>query len=749
MISWRPLRLAPWRWKIRRPQPRLWVSWRPNGIGLAKPHHYADMVRTVVANRKNFRYGWKVLTEGACDGCALGVAGLHDWGQEGVHLCTTRLRLLEFNTAAFMAPEALADVRDLEGKSGSELRALGRLGHPLRWTSGAAGYERISWDEAYETIVGALRATTPDRAAVYLTSRGLTNEVYYAAAKAARAIGVSSIDSAARVCHAPSTVGLKETIGVAATTCSMVDVIESDLVVLWGSNPAANQPVFAKYLYLAKSRGCRVVVVNPFLEPALERYWVPSNIESAVFGTKLCDLHVPVRPGGDVALASLVLRQLCETNDVDESFIRDHTDGWDELRQHLLSADVEALYESCGVSPEVVRAFAEMYRSSGASILVWSMGITQHSDAVDGVRAIVNLALARGNVGRDGAGLMPIRGHSGVQGGAEMGAYATALPGGRAVDGADRDEVERLWGFTLPLHKGYTAPEMIDAAAAGDIDVMLLSGGNMVEVLPDPPRVRSALSQAKLRVHLDVVATSQMLIPGEDVIVLPVRTRYEQEGGGTETSTERRIIFSPEIPRDTKQAESEWRVWAEIATRVRPDLAEHFAWVDNQALRSEIARVVPQYSGIETLSKTGDAVQWGGRHLCRNGAFPTPNGRARFTIPNVRTSELGADEFVLSTRRGKQFNTIVHGSKDPLTGATRDSIFMSEADACRLQLRAGDSVELVSHTGRMTGRVFLAALPSRTLQAMWPEANVLIGATSRDHESGIPDYNARVTVRRA
>ena len=153
-----------------------------------------------------------------------------------------------------------------------------------------------------------IRAAGGDRTAIYLTSRGITNEVYYAAAKAARAMGVANIDSAARTCHAPSTVGLKQTIGVAASTCSMQDVLETDLIVLWGTNVANNQPVFTKYLYLARKRGARVVVVNPYLEPGLERYWVPSNAESALFGTKLCDLHVPVRPEGDVALANAVLQ---------------------------------------------------------------------------------------------------------------------------------------------------------------------------------------------------------------------------------------------------------------------------------------------------------------------------------------------------------------------------------------------------------------------------------------------------------
>src|ERR1051325_11479038 len=165
-----------------------------------------------------------------------------------------------------------------------------------------------------------LRAAPPERVAIYLTSRGITNETYYVAGKAARALGIASIDSAARVCHAPSTVGLKATIGVAASTCSVRDVLESDLVVLWGTNPANNQPVFMKHLHLAKRNGCKVVVVNPYLEPGLERYCVPSSAESALFGTRICDLHVPVRPGGDVALATAALRRLSARGAGDRAF---------------------------------------------------------------------------------------------------------------------------------------------------------------------------------------------------------------------------------------------------------------------------------------------------------------------------------------------------------------------------------------------------------------------------------------------
>lgn len=731
--------------------PELWVGLHPNGIGQQKPNHFGDMARIAWDNRANPGYAWKVLTKGVCDGCALGVAGLHDWTIDGVHLCTTRLRLLEVNGAGPLDHALLADADALRTRSGADLRRLGRLAHPMRRRRGEKGFRRITWDEALDALATGLRAAGPDRTAMFLTSRGVTNETYYVAGKAARALGIANVDSAARVCHAPSTTALKGTIGVAASTCSLQDVIESDLVVIWGANPANNQPVFMKYLYLARTRGCRVVVINPYLEPGLERYWVPSSPESAMFGTKMCDLHVPVRPGGDIAFANAVLKRLIERDEVDRAFVDAHTEGWDEMVAALDAQPFDDLLVAAGLTAEQVEAFVDEYAAADAAVLLWSMGITQHRTAQHGVEAIVNVGLARGNVGRDGAGLMPIRGHSGVQGGAEMGAYATALPGGVTPTPEAAAVLAAQWGFPVPGHSGMTASEMPEAAERGELDVLWMSGGNFLDVLPDPHRVEAALAEVPLRVHQDIVISSQMLVPGDDVILLPVATRYEQEGGGTETTTERRIAFSPEIPRQVGEARSEWRLFGEVATRVDPTLTAHFSWVDNRELRAEIARVVPAYVGIDLLEDTGDAVQWGGRHLCAKGRFPTPSGRGCFSALLPPDHTLPEGHFTVATRRGKQFNSMIFGEHDPLTGADRDAVYIDRADADALGVAAGDAVVLRSETGAYTGRVKLARLPARSLQVHWPEGNVLISADAdhRDPGSHVPDYNAVVTVERA
>jgi predicted molibdopterin-dependent oxidoreductase YjgC len=378
------------------------------------------------------------------------------------------------------------------------------------------------------------------------------------------------------------------------------------------------------------------------------------------------------------------------------------------------------------------------------------MGITQHTHGVEGVQALVNVALARGNVGRDGAGLMPIRGHSGVQGGAEMGAYATAFPGGEPVDDEHAAIWAKRWGFDVSGTVGLTAPEMVEAAARGELDVLYVDGSNLLDVMPDPPRVASALGNVGLRVHQDIVLTSQMFVEGDDVILLPVATRYEQEGGGTSTTTERQIAFSPQVAEPPGDARSEWRIFAELAGRVRPEVAPQFAWDDNVALRTEIADLVPMYAGIEELRQVGDAVQYGGRHLCPGGRFPTASGRARFTLLDVAPTSLGTNEWYVSTRRGKQFNSMLLAATDPLTGAGRDAIYIDRHDADALGVGEGDALTLTNDAGSFAGRAKLARLPTRTLQVHWPEGNVLLagGAGHREPRSQVPDYNAIVTLRR-
>lgn len=740
---------APTRIKApRRIRRDLWVGLKPNGLGEVKPNHYGEMFRTVWRNRTNLPYAWRILSQGVCDGCALGVAGFRDWTIEGVHLCTTRLELLRLNTMGALDPAVLRDVEHLRSLDGASLRALGRLPFPLMRRAGEPGFRRITWDHALTIAGDRLRTTAPERMAFYLTARGITNEVYYVAQKTARFLGTPNIDNAARICHAPSTAMLQESVGAAATTVSYSDVINSSLVVLFGANVANDQPVFMKYLYLARKKGAKVAVVNPYREPGLERYWVPSNIESAMFGTLMTDAFFQVHTGGDVAFINGVLKVLLAQGGVDEDFIAGHTEGFDALRAEIEATPMDVYERLSGASPADMERFAMMYASADSAVLVWSMGITQHVHGSDGVRAIANLALARGNVGRPGAGLMPIRGHSGVQGGAEMGAYATALPGGIPVTVESAADLSRQYGFAVPPSPGLSAPEMIEAAHNGEIEVLFSSGGNFLEVLPDPTYVHEALEAVPLRIHQDIVLSSQMLVdPADTVLVFPAATRYEQRDGGTETTTERRIVFSPEIegPR-IGEARSEWEIFADLARYTHPERGHLVSFDSGQAIRNEIASVVPMYDGIQHLRSTGDQVQWGGQRLCDGWQFPTSDGRAHFGVVRPGEIDLPEGRFLLSTRRGKQFNTMILKDRDPLTGSMRDSVLVAEEDARRLGFVEGSAVVVRSEHGEMNARVMVAPMKPGNVQMLFPEANVLLASGPHDERSKIPDYNTLVEI---
>ncbi|HEY8428338.1 MAG TPA: FdhF/YdeP family oxidoreductase [Sandaracinaceae bacterium] len=725
------------------------ASLAPFGIGAMKPNHYAEMAQIAWRNRGKWGYAWRVLNDGVCDGCALGTSGLRDWTLDGTHLCLVRLNLLELNTMDGFDPSIAKDVSKLPRRA-KELRELGRIPVPLRRRAGEAGFSPVSWDEALAELGARLRASDPDRIACYMTSRGLTNEVYYAAQKAWRLLGSPHIDNAARLCHSPSTAAMKAVLGVGASTCSYRDWYGTDVVVFFGSNPANDQPVALKYLYDAKKLGTRVLVVNTYEEPGLASYWIPSNAGSALFGTKIADRFFHVTAGGDLAFAYAVSRLLIERGAIEREFLEAHTEGFEEFHAHLERYELDQLVARSGASREDVEAFADELARAKTGVFVWSMGITQHGHGTESVAAILCLGLLRAFVGREKCGLMPIRGHSGVQGGAEMGAYANVFPGGVPITEAEADRLEALWGFRPPSRVGLDTVAMIEAAERGELDVMYAVGGNFVDTLPQPERVERALANVPVRIHQDIVLTPKMLLPAKDVVyVLPAKTRYESVGGVTETTTERRVIYSPYVPgHEVGEAREEWRIVRDLVHAAWPEKAALLDFPDAAAIRADIARTIPAYAPIATLANKGDQFQWGGPRLCEGGEFPLPGGKARFRTfdpPDLRPREEG--ELYLTTRRGKQFNSIVQAEVDRLTGAARDHVLMSRADMDRLGLHGDQEIELTSPYGTMRGRVFEAKITPGNVQAHWPEANVLLDPRRVDPGGKVPDYGVRVRVR--
>ena len=729
---------------------RNWVSLIPYGLNEQHPNNYKDIVDAVMENRDKLGYAWRILRDGCCDGCSLGTTGMHDWTMKGVHLCAVRLQLMRFNTMPAMNWRLLEDVAPLKSRTEKQLRKLGRLAVPMIRRKGEKGFRRVTWDEALDTVAGQIRVTDPHRIGWYLTSRGLTNEAYYAHQKVARFIGTNHVDTSARICHAPSTAGLSATVGCAATTCSYSDWIGADLIVFVGANPANNQPVTTKYLYYARKAGTKVFVVNPYKEPGMERYWVPSVTESALFGTRIADEFFQVHVGGDIAFFYGVLKHLIENDWLDRDFIAARTVGWEETEAKVRSLSWQALESSSGLTRSDMLRFAETFGQARHAIIVWSMGITQHRYGTDNVKAIVNLQLAKGNIGRPHTGLMPIRGHSGVQGGAEMGGMPGAYVMGFPVSeqNAKKFASPDMWGFEPPSWKGISAAHMILAAERGEVDILWQSGGNFKQTLPEPDLVDRALGSIKLRVHQDIVVNPTMLVdPADTVVLLPTRTRYEQRGGGTETSTERRIIYSPQIPGgpDIPEARDEWEIPVLVAQKLDPSRAQtFFPWKDTQDIRNEIDRICPTYKGIANLKKKGDNFQYGGARLLVDRCL-TPDGKGHFSAIALPEENVPEGRFLLATRRGKQFNSIINAEVDPITGARRNDVLMAREDAERLGLHNGDAVTLRNELGEFHGRVKIDRIKPGSLQAHWPEVNVLIPAGRLD-PSGVPDYNATVEL---
>ncbi|HZG60097.1 MAG TPA: FdhF/YdeP family oxidoreductase [Anoxybacillus sp.] len=745
----------------QRPKPSLWVSMMPMGLGKVKPHHIRDTLKVVWENRDQLGYAYRILTQGVCDGCALGVSGLHDQTLTGPHLCTTRLNVLRLNTMPAIDPKWLEDVDKLRELDSTELRKLGRIPYPLSRKPGEKKFTRISWDEALNRIAAKIKSINPKQLAFYLTARGITNEVYYTAAKVARFLGTNNIDNASRICHSPSKTALKRSLGIGASSCSYKDWIGTDVLVFWGSVAANNQPVSTKYMYAAKKAGTKIIIINPYREPAMENYWIPSVWESALFGTKIADDFYQVNIGSDIAFMNGVMKHWFEMEKerpgsaIDWEFVREHTNGIEQLKAHVAKYDWETLEKSSGLSKERMYEFAKLLAEAKSGVFVWSMGLTQHRFGTDNVSQVANLAMLRGFIGRAHCGLMPIRGHSGVQGSGEMGADPFVLPGGE-FDEENITRIEKIWGFEIPKWQGDTIGQTLENSLLPDdherkVRLLYTSGGNFLETMPNPDFIRKALESLEMRVHQDIILnTSTLLDAKEEVIILPAMTRYEQPGGGTSTSTERMVYFSPEIegPR-IEEARAEWEIYIDLASRVKPE-AKHLIHFNNaQEIRNEIAVANRNYDGIQHLKKRGDVFQWGGAWLCEGGICPTEDGRGNLIpieLPELRKTE---GQFYVTTRRGKQFNSMIYSDKDPFNAADRYDILMHEKDAAKLGIREGESIVAYNRHGMMQGRAKFADVKQGNIAVYWPEGNVLIPKGVYETYAQIPEYNTIAIIEKA
>lgn len=746
------------------PQPKHWVSPIPFGLGKVKPQHFRDTMKIAWDNRDNLGYATRIVTKGVCDGCALGVSGLYDQTLKGPHMCTTRLNVLRLNTMPALKEEIVhADIDELRKYSSTELRKLGRIPYPLIRRKGERKFSRLSWDEAMDVIAEKMKKLDPKQYAFYLTSRGITNESYYVAAKVSRFLGTNNIDNASRICHSPSKTALKRSIGVGASTANYQDWFGTDVLLFWGSVASNASPVSTKYMLEAKKRGAKIIVVNPYKEPAMDEYWIPSNMESALFGTKIADDFYQVNIGGDIAFMHGIMKHWFEMEEkshgsaINHEFVQKHVNGYEELKATVEQQSWDEIIKSSGISQERIAELAILLANSKNAVFAWALGLTMHSFATDNISQVANLALLRGYLGRKNSGLMPFRGHSSVQGSGEMGADPFVLPGG-GFDAENVERIERIWGFDLPKWQGDIVGVTLENIVLPEdherkIKMYYLSGGNFLETMPDPDFVEKALSELDIRVHQDIIFNTSTLVDAKEaVIVLPAKTRYEQDGGGTSTSTERMVYFSPEIEGNKnyiEEARSEWKIYIDLAKRVKPDTAHLVDFKTGQEIRDEIAVANRDYDGVQHLKKQGDVFQWGGAWLCEGGVCPTPDGRGNLIsveIPDLNRKE---GQFIVTSRRGKQFNSMVYKEVDPFNGAERYDVLMNAEDAKRLSIAEGEGIVVYNGFGVFQGKAKFVDIAVGNVEVHFPEGNFLLPRGRYEKFAGIPDYNITATVEKA
>jgi len=583
----------------------------PFGIGIRnKPRYFLDYLRSMWENRTNPGYARSILKRGVCDGCSLGPAGLHDDVTDGTHNCSLRLRGLKRHTMEGIAADVLGDVRPIEDADAAELLELGRIPTPLIRHRSENGLTPITWEEALDTIAERAKKADPRRTAWFAGAQTLTNEAAFTFRQIALGLGCPNVDSSLRFGYGAAVAGLADVFGVAAPTSSLKDLLGTDLLVLWGADPSATHPVVMKYLHLAKEQGTRIAVVDPRREERLVKYWVPSLLDSAVFGTRLMDDYYVVRKGGDIAFMNGVMKTLSERNGFDQDFLNQKATGQDDLLRKLRALSWAELGKGSGASQADMERFAGIYSSAKSAAFLFSTGLFRQRRGVEAVRSLATLAVVRGMMGKKRCGLFPLGG-SGEQGAADLGLG--------------------------PGEGGMTAPQMIKAAQEGKLDVLCTMSGNLMEAPIDRRVVRKALERIGFRVHIGAVLDPSMLVPPGDVeILLPSQTPYETPGGCTTTSVERRIRYSPQIPGQRRsEAKAEWEIPALIARRIDLANEERFPWKDPNEVRADIERAVPRYKGIAGLQEEGQWVQWGGERLHEKGFDAMPGGKCR-----VRSEEL-------------------------------------------------------------------------------------------------------------
>lgn len=675
---------------------------------------------------------WKLASRlrarNACKTCALGMGGQNGgMVNEAGHFPEVCKKSMQAQAADMHAPIpesffARHTVRDLADWTPRQLEYAGRLTFPVRCDEGDARFRRVSWDEAMDATASALRAAPPDETFVYASGRS-SNEAAFLLQTFARAYGTDNVNNCSYYCHQASGVALQNMLGTGTATVTLDDLDRADFALVAGANPASNHPRMIVKLVELRRRGGTVVVVNPLKELGLVRFRIPSDPRSLLFGDDVSDIYLQPHIGSDVAVFTAVLKALVERDAVDRAFTSDHVEGWDAVERSARAASWDDLLASTGLGREEIDRVARAMAGAQRGLLLWAMGLTHHENGVDNVAALGNLALARGWVGKPGAGLLPIRGHSNVQGVGSMG-FTPALKE------AIRARMEEVYGVRASGRAGLDTYACMVAAHENRMRAAVLLGGNLYGSNPDAAFAEEALSRIGAVVHLSTkLNTGHVRGRGRTTIILPVLARDEEPQPTTQESMFNFVRLSDGgAAAPAGEARSEVRVVCDLAARVLPPGPFPFAeMTDHAAVRGAIANTVPGWEAIGEIDRSRREFQISGRTF-HEPRFPTPSGKARARA--VALPDLAREDgtFRLMTVRSEgQFNTVVYEEEDLYRGNDRrDVVMMCAGDAEARGLGEGDAVTVESETGSMPARVAFADLPPGNLAMYYPEANVLV-----------------------
>lgn len=684
----------------------------------------------------------RMATHNACKTCAVGMGGqLGGMRNERGSFPEVCKKSVQAQAADMQPPIAEAffaarGIADLERATPRELENAGRLGFPILWREGEASFRRVAWDEAYAVAARALREASPDRSFFYSSGRS-SNEAAFLLQCLARAFGTNNVNNCSYYCHQASGVALQRALGTGTATVSLEDLADSDLAVVVGANPASNHPRLITQLVELRRRGGKVMVINPLRELGLTRFRVPSDWRSMLFGSEVSDLYLQPHVGADVALMKLLLKEVLARGAADPGFLERHVDGFDAVAEDVRGVGRDDLLAACGVPVAQVERAVDVLVASRATVFAWAMGITQHANGVDNVQAIVNLALARGMIGRPGAGLLPIRGHSNVQGVGSVGVSP-------ALKAEFIARLEELYGIRLPSSPGLHTLASVEAAARGEIDAAVLLGGNLFSASPDRAFAGAALKRIGTTVYVTTkLNEGHVHGRGRTCLVLPALARDEERQCTTQESMFNFVRVSDggaEAASDEMRPEVE--IVATLAGMVLPGGPIDFtALKDHAAIRAAIARVVPGYAQIADVDRQNGSdlrpeFEIPGRRIA-TPSFHTPSGRARAAVTPVPESALRDGELRLMTLRSEgQFNTVVYEEEDVYRGnERRDVVMMNEADAAARNLSRNQRVRVHNDTGALEVVVRFAPLPPGNLAMYYPEANVLVPRTADPHSA--------------